>query len=108
MPTKRIRRLYTPDQKIALLRRHLLDKTSVSELCEEHGLQPSVFYSWQRHLFKHGAQMFQETRCKMTSKREQQLEQELKRLKARLAKKDAVIAAVTGEMVALKTASEES
>ena len=41
---------YTGEEKVAILRRHLLDKVPVSDLCEEHGLQPTVFYRWQRDL----------------------------------------------------------
>jgi len=106
MSSKKTRRHHTPDQKIAILRRHLIDKVPVSELCEEHDLQPSVFYSWQRQLFENGGQAFQESR-KAASKREEQLAQEVERLEARLARKDEVIAAVTGEMVALKKAAGE-
>jgi len=35
---------------VAILRRHLLDKVAVSDLCEELGLQPTVFYRWQKEL----------------------------------------------------------
>jgi transposase-like protein len=50
---------YTPEEKVAILRRHLLDKVPVSDLCEEHGLQPTVFYRWQKEFFENGASAFQ-------------------------------------------------
>jgi hypothetical protein len=31
-----------------ILRRHLLDKEPISKLCDELGLQPTVFYRWQK------------------------------------------------------------
>jgi len=31
----------------------------VSDLCEELGLQPTVFYRWQKELFENGAAAFQ-------------------------------------------------
>jgi transposase len=37
------RKHYTAEEKVAVLRRHLLDKVPVSDLCEELGLQPTVF-----------------------------------------------------------------
>jgi transposase len=43
---------------VAILRRHLLDKVPVSDLCEELGLQPTVFYLWQKELFENGASAF--------------------------------------------------
>ena len=31
------RKHYTAEEKVAILRRHLLDQVPVSDLCEEHG-----------------------------------------------------------------------
>jgi transposase len=45
------RKHFTPEEKVAILRRHLVDKVPVSELCEELGLRPTVFYRWQKELF---------------------------------------------------------
>jgi transposase len=41
------------------LRRHLLDKVPVSDLCEENGLRPTVFYRWRKEFFENGATAFQ-------------------------------------------------
>ena len=49
------RKHYTAEEKVAVLRRHLLDKVPVSDLCEELGLQPTVFYRWQKEFFENGA-----------------------------------------------------
>jgi transposase-like protein len=38
------RKHYPAEEKVAILRRHLLDKVPVSDLCEELGLEPTVFY----------------------------------------------------------------
>ena len=45
------RRHYTAEEKVAVLRRHLLDKVPVSGVCEELSLKPTVFYRWQKELF---------------------------------------------------------
>ena len=42
------RRRFTPEEKVAILRRHLLDKVPVSDLCDELGLSPNLFYTWQK------------------------------------------------------------
>jgi transposase len=55
------RKHYTAEEKVAILRRHLLDKVPVSDLCEELGLQPRVFYRWQKEFFEKGAAAFQST-----------------------------------------------
>jgi hypothetical protein len=88
---KKTRRHHTPDQKINMLRRH-----------HSAELQPSVFYGWQKHLFEHGSAAFGESRKRAESNREQELLAEVERLKARLARKDEVIAEVTEELVRTK------
>src|SRR3989442_761515 len=45
------RKHYTAEEKVGILRRHLLDKVPVSDLCEELGLQPTVFYRWQNKFY---------------------------------------------------------
>jgi hypothetical protein len=34
------------------LKRHLLDKLPVSDLCEDLSLKPTVFYRWQKEFFQ--------------------------------------------------------
>jgi transposase-like protein len=53
------RRHFTPEEKVAILRRYLVDKVPDSELCEELGLRPTVFYRWQKELSENGAAAFQ-------------------------------------------------
>jgi transposase-like protein len=53
------RKHFTPEEKVAILRRHLADKVPVSELCEELRLRPTMFYRWQKELFENGAAAFQ-------------------------------------------------
>ena len=52
---KKTRKHYTAEEKVAILRRHLLEQEPVSKLCDELGLQPTVFYRWQKELFENGA-----------------------------------------------------
>jgi transposase-like protein len=37
---KKQRKHYTPEEKVAILRRHLLEHLPISELCDKQGLQP--------------------------------------------------------------------
>ena len=41
---KKQRKHYAPEEKVAILRRDLLEKEPISKLCDEVGLQPTVFY----------------------------------------------------------------
>jgi transposase len=97
---KRTRRNHTTEQKAALLKRHLVEKIPVSDLCEEQGLQPSVFYHWQRQLFENAATVLETS--KSSPSREKALEDRIAHLEARLAKKDEVIAEISQEYVTLK------
>jgi transposase-like protein len=48
------RKNYTPVEKVAILRRHLIDHVPVSDLCDEHQLSPTLFYLWQKQFFENG------------------------------------------------------
>jgi transposase len=97
---KQQRKHRSPQEKADLLRRHLLDKQPVSAVCEEAGVQPSNFYNWQRQLLDNAAAAFGDP--ERASRRERELQEKIAALEARLARKDAVIAEITGEYVALK------
>ena len=57
---KKQRKHYTPEEKVAVLRRHLLEHEPISKLCDELGLQPTVFYRWQKEFFENGAAAFEQ------------------------------------------------
>ena len=46
------RKQYTASEKVTILRQHLLDGTPVSDICDQHDLQPTVFYRWQKQFFE--------------------------------------------------------
>ena len=92
------RKKFSASDKVAILRRHLVDRTPVSDLCEEHGLNPTVFYRWQREFFEHGSAAFE----RRSDGRERRLEQRVEALTAKLAHKDSVIAEIMEAHVALK------
>lgn len=100
--SKRTRRHHTTEQKVDLLKRHLVDKVPVSDLCTEEDLQPSLFYTWQRQLFENLAGAFTTPASEGPSKREKELLAKTKELEAKLAKKDHVIAEISAEYVQLK------
>jgi len=45
---------YTPEEKGAILRRHLVEGVTISHLYDELKLQPTVFYRWQKEFFENG------------------------------------------------------
>ena len=52
------RRLFSPQEKVSVLKRHLLEKTPISDLCDQVGIKPTVFYRWQKELFENGHTTF--------------------------------------------------
>ena len=48
---KKHRKHYTPEEKIAILWRDLLQEEPISKLCDELGLQ-LFFYRWQKEFFE--------------------------------------------------------
>jgi transposase len=50
----RQRRHYSPEQKVALLREHLVDKVPVSDICEKNGIAVNLFYLWHKTFFDNG------------------------------------------------------
>ena len=92
------RRKFTVEQKVAILRRHLLDHVPVSDVCDEYGINPNLFYRWQKVLFENGGAAFE----KQGGARERKLERKVDALSSRLAHRDEVIAEIMESHVALK------
>lgn len=92
------RKYYTPEEKVSILRRHLIDKVPVSTLCEELQLQPTVFYHWLKQLFENGAAAFLHPRD--SSRKHEQ--ERIAALEKKLRTKDEVLAELMEEHVALK------
>lgn len=95
---KRTRRNFTGPEKVAILRRHLVDKVAVSELCEELGLQPTQLYQWQKQFFDQGAAAFERNGQPKADKAQERISA----LEAKLRRKDEVLGELLEEHVALK------
>ena len=92
------RKNYTGDEKVRILRRHLIDHVPVSDLCDEFGLQPTVFYRWQKEFFEHGAAAFE----RQTNGKERKYQNRIEALEAKIRRKDEVLSELMEEHVALK------
>jgi transposase-like protein len=104
--SKRQRRHFTAEQKAEFLRRHLVDKVPVSDICNEAKLQPTVFYDWLRTLMAQAPKALEP--AARTPSPEKKLEQRIAELEAKLARKDGVIAEILEEHVKLKKELGES
>ncbi|MEO5511735.1 MAG: transposase [Longimicrobiales bacterium] len=103
------RRAFTPDEKAAILRRHLIDRVPVSDLCDEYHIQPSLFYVWQKLAMENLGAALQDGRSRRTQERTSTADQQrVATLEARLTRKDEVIAEIAEEHLALKKKLGES
>jgi transposase-like protein len=96
----------TAEEKVAILRRHLIEKVTVPDLCDEYHLHPSVFYRWLKQFFDNGAATFAPTERR--SRREEAQRQRIEALEAKLRRRDEVLAELMEEHVALKKSLGES
>lgn len=95
------RRRYSAKEKMTALRKHFVEGAPVSDVCEELGIQPSLFYDWQRVLFSSAEQVFNR---QAEDGRTRHI-REVTELKSKLQHKDEVLAEVMAEYVALKKSS---
>ncbi len=97
MMSKR-RKNYTPEEKVAILKKHYVEKASVSDLCDKYNLQPTVFYRWQKQFFENGATAFQ----RQSKRNNNRIEQKVTALEQKLTQKNEVLAELMEEHMALK------
>ena len=95
------RKRYNSQEKMTILRKHLLEGVAVSDVCDEYGIQPSLFYRWQKLLFEQGGQVFDRAAGAQGKQQQRQIET----LQQKLSKKDEVLAELMEEYVTLKKSS---
>lgn len=99
------RRHFSPEDKVRILRLHLLEKMAVSEVCEKHQITPTQFYQWQKIFFENGASAFAKSSGPRATT---QAEQRAQALEHKLQRKDEVIAEIMADYIVLKKELGES
>src|SRR5829696_3402331 len=97
----RQRRHFTPDQKVALLRLHLLEKKPISDICEQHTLSVNLFYLWQKQFFENGAAAFANSGKRLKATQDVK-DRKIAALEDKLQRKNEVLAELMEEHVQLK------
>ena len=95
---KRTRKHYTPEEKVAILRRHLIEHIPVSDVCEEQALKPTVFYRWQKQFFENGTAAFENK----TAPHQSAVKKKIATLEAKLTRKNEVLSELMEEHIQLK------
>ena len=95
---RKTRKNYTGQEKVSILKRHLLEQVLISDLCDEYNLQPSVFNRWMKEFFENGAAAF----VKDSSRQKRAEEKRIQKLEAKLQTKNEVLSELLEEHIQLK------
>jgi transposase len=95
---RQARRQFSGAEKVAILKRHLLDRESIADLCDELRLSPNMFYRWQKTFFENGANAFDASASRNGSRADRRLAE----LEDKLLERDNVISELATELVKAK------
>jgi transposase len=100
MNSTRQRRHFEGADKVAILKRHLLDKIPISDLADELDIQPTQLYDWLKKFFENGHLAFDNGRKSKAV--EDASERKIEQLEAKLTRKNEVLAELMEEHTLLK------
>jgi len=78
---------YTPESKANAVIRHLQDAVPVSQICQELGVKPTLYYRWQKDFLSSAVSFFQHG----TDKAQRQHDSRIFELQGKLSQTDDVI-----------------
>jgi len=97
------RKQFTPEQKVEIVRRHLVEKVPVSDLCDELGVHANQYYNWQKQLFENAAPAFaRRPNSANEKKRQNAAEKKIEQIEKKLQDRNEVVAELLQEHVQLK------
>jgi transposase len=102
----RQRRHFSGTEKVAILKRHLVEKVAISDLCDELGLYPNQVYAWLKEFFENGHLAFENGRKSKAV--EDANARKVEQLEAKLQRRDTVLAELMEEHTLLKKELGES
>jgi transposase-like protein len=94
------RRRFGTNQKATILKRYLVDKVPISDLCDEYGIKPTQIYTWQKILFENAEDAFERPNNRVVKSSEQ--DEKIARLQAKLQQKNEVISELMEENIRVK------
>lgn len=106
MSKKLNRKHRSPAEKVRILRLHLLEGKPISEVCDNEGIHPTLFYQWQKTFFEKGASAFEGSRNSTSVLGG--YEKKIGKLQEKLQRKDEVIAEIMEDLIRSKKEAGES
>ena len=92
------RKHHTAAEKVAIIRQHLVEKVSVSDLCDQYHLRPTLFYKWQKQFFDNGVAAFEHSEKKSLDFKDRRIAA----LESKIQRKNEVVAELMEKHVQLK------
>jgi transposase len=102
---ERTRRTFTAEQKVSILREHLIERIALSDLCDKHQIQPTQFYQWQKTFFEKGTAAFEATRKPLGASAQ---DRKVQALEGKLTMRTEALAELMEEHVKLKKSLGEA
>src|SRR5438270_12260467 len=94
------RRHFAGTEKVAILKRHLVDKVPISDLCDELAIYPNQLYGWLKEFFENGHAAFDNGRKAKAV--EDAKDHKIEELEAKLQRKNEVLSELMEEHTLLK------
>ena len=95
---KKSRRHFDAELKALIVKRYLVNKEPISDLCDEYEIGPNQVYAWQKQLFENGSRAFEVKRKPAVDPRDRKIAT----LEEKLTKKNEVVSELLEEHVQLK------
>ena len=95
---ERKRKNYTAQEKVIILKQHFVEKKAVSDLCDDYGIHPTIFYRWQQKFFENAASVFEDKKEKPNVL----IMKKVVELENKLIRKNEVLSELMEEHIALK------
>ena len=93
---------HSSEEKVAILKEHLVGKAAVADVCEKHGIQPSSYYLWQKALFENSSALERKKSGHNESLQVKKLRSQVEDLEKNVREKDSVLAELMCEHLKLK------
>jgi transposase len=100
------RRHFEGADKVAILKRHLIDKVPISDLCDELKIQPTQIYDWLKKFFENGHLAFDNGR--KSKAEEDAKDRKIEQLETKLQRRESVMVELMEEHTLLKKELGES
>ena len=93
-----VRKRYLPEKRAEIMKQHLLEKKTLSDVCDANGIHPTMYYRWLKELLSNAVYAFgkgKDRECLEWKNKALELEKKLIR-------KNEVLSELMEEHVALK------